>query len=152
MRYFIFLFMALLCAPVHAADVSGAQAVPVAGVEVSGVWMRPSLGNTGRGAVYMQLINRAETPDLLMGGQTPAAPRVEIHTAGMEDGIMRMRELTDGLLLPPGEAVLLQPRGYHVMLFDMPEKVAVGDSIDLTLIFANAPAVHVAVPVQTSAP
>jgi len=71
---------------------------------------------------------------------------------GGMDPQMRMQELTDGLPLPAGETVTLQPGGYHVMLLDIAEPLEVGDEIELTLDFEDADDVTITVEVAASAP
>ncbi len=61
----------------------------------------------------------------------------------MPDAMMGMRELEDGLELPAGEEVSLEPGGYHVMLLELKEPIAEGDTISVTLKFENAGEVEV---------
>lgn len=67
-------------------------------------------------------------------------------------GEMVMRELEGGLPLPAGEPVMLQPGGYHIMLIDLVEPLAVGDTFDVTLDFETAESVTLTVEVAESAP
>lgn len=71
---------------------------------------------------------------------------------GGMDMAMTMRELADGLPLPAGETVTLQPGGYHVMMLDLAEPLEVGDEIELTLDFATADDMTLTVEVAESAP
>ena len=75
----------------------------------------------------------------------------EADTGGM-DPQMRMQELVDGLPLPAGEMVTLEPGGYHVMLLDLADPLEVGDEIELTLDFESADDVTLTVEVAESAP
>ena len=68
------------------------------------------------------------------------------------DGTMRMQELEAGLPLPGGETVTLQPGGYHVMLLDLAEPLAVGEEIEVTLQFAGAGEMTITAPVAETAP
>ena len=72
-----------------------------------------------------------------MSVTTDIAASVEIHQMSMEGGTMQMRELTDGLSLPAGEAVALAPGGYHLMFID-PKPLREGDTFLATLTFENA--------------
>jgi copper(I)-binding protein len=75
----------------------------------------------------------------------------EMDMGGM-DPQMRMQELVDGLPLPAGETITLEPGGYHVMLLDIAEPLEVGDEIELTLDFENADDMTLTVEVAESAP
>jgi len=56
----------------------------------------------------------------------------------MADGVMRMRELADGLVVPAGERAVLEPGGYHVMFMDLAEPLVEGETVTATLRFAEA--------------
>jgi copper(I)-binding protein len=66
---------------------------------------------------------------------------------GME---MSMREI-DSLPLPAGQAVALEPGGYHIMLIDLTAPLEEGDSFELTLEFESGISVTVTVPIRSSA-
>jgi copper(I)-binding protein len=88
-------------------------------------------------AAYMTILNSGGASDRLTGGTTPAAATVEIHTVEMEGDVMRMRPLPDGLEIPAGGSVTLQPGGYHLMLLDLRHTLAPGATLELTLSFAS---------------
>ena len=85
-------------------------------LEVSDAWVRASAPGQEIGAAYMTLTSRSDMT--LSKVDSPAAGSVEIHMMSMEDGIMRMR-MVDTLPLKADEAVMLEPGGYHLMLFDL---------------------------------
>ena len=63
----------------------------------------------------------------------------------MDNGVMKMRELTDGLAIPAGGTVALKPGSYHVMLIGLKKPLAAGDLFPLTLNFEKAGNVSVTV-------
>jgi copper(I)-binding protein len=92
----------------------------------------------GTGAVFMLLLNEGQEADRLIGGQTDVAQVVEIHETAMEDDMMKMRMLTDGLEVPARGEVLLKPGGYHVMLIGMQRELKVGDTFTIELHFEES--------------
>ena len=74
----------------------------------------------------------------LVEARSPVAGLVEIHEMTMQDGVMRMRALKDGLALPAGQSVLLRPGGYHVMLIDLKQPLKQGDEVPVTLVLKGA--------------
>jgi copper(I)-binding protein len=54
------------------------------------------------------------------------------------DGIMRMRELGDGLAIAPGQTVELKPGSYHLMWLDLSRPPRQGNRLKGTLRFATA--------------
>jgi copper(I)-binding protein len=71
---------------------------------------------------------------------------------GAMDGAMTMRELEDGLALPAGETVNLEPGGYHVMLLDLPDPLETGETFDLTLEFESGESRVISIEVRDEAP
>ncbi|MDM0012156.1 copper chaperone PCu(A)C [Variovorax sp. J22P168] len=108
----------------------------VAAVDVRDAWVRQTVpGQSGTGA-FMKLT--APAGARLVGASTPAAGIAEVHEMKMEGDIMRMRELKDGLALPPRQTVELKPGGLHVMLMELKQPIAKGSTIPLTLRFEDA--------------
>ena len=74
--------------------------------------------------------------DRLLGGHSAVASDIQIHeTATDEDGTVKMGPV-DGLELPAGGTLVLEPGGLHMMLMDV-EPVEPGDEIDVTLVWEN---------------
>jgi periplasmic copper chaperone A len=57
--------------------------------------------------------------------------------------VMMMRELSDGLEVPPGQSVELKPGSYHIMLLDLKRQLKDGDTVKGTLQFEKAGRVEV---------
>jgi hypothetical protein len=108
-----------------------AQASVAANISVSGAWARATMPGQPVSGAYMQL--QSDTDARLLGVSSPAVPRVEIHEMKMDDGVMRMREVK-AIELPKGKTVSLQPGGFHIMLMNLPQPIAAGDIIPLTLV------------------
>lgn len=100
------------------------------------------------GAAFMAITNGGDAPDRLVAARTPAAERVELHTHVLTDGVAQMREVEGGIPLPPGETVLLERGGLHVMLMGLTGPLEDGADVDLTLVFETAGEVAVTVPVD----
>jgi copper(I)-binding protein len=75
--------------------------------------------------------------DRLVGGATPVAASVEIHTMHMDGAVMRMRR-QDGVDVPVDGALKLEPGGTHLMLMGLKAPLAAGRTFDLALDFAGA--------------
>ncbi|MGD9701773.1 MAG: copper chaperone PCu(A)C [Acidimicrobiia bacterium] len=162
------------------SDAAGTDASAAASVEVENAWSRTSPAMTTAGAVYLTLTSAdgdrlvaaavpttvaakteihetvvAESGDMTdttaMAAGDTAAPAMSDTTAmgGTEE--MTMRPI-DGLDLPAGTAVVLEPGGYHIMLLDLVAPLELGTEISLTLTFEQAGEQTVSVPVLAEAP
>lgn len=86
----------------------------------------------------MRITNKGATPDRLIGGSAPIAGRLEIHASALDHGVMRMRRLSDGIEILPGETVELEPGGKHLMLADLVAPVRKGEPFKATLLFEKS--------------
>jgi len=76
-------------------------------------------------------------PDRLLGASTDAAASAELHeTVHNADGTMGMRPL-QGLELPAGGELVLEPGGHHIMLVDVTALEA-GDTVEVVLVWEMA--------------
>ena len=98
------------------------------------------------GATYATITSPAQ--DRLVGTETPAAARAELHTMTMDGTVVRMRPVEGGIALPAGQPVALAPGGLHIMLMDLKAPLQAGQSFPLTLRFEHAPAQTVTVTVE----
>lgn len=110
-------------------------------VQVSEALCRPT--PVGRQTTGCYLTLTAGADDRLLGAASAVAGRVQIHESRIESNMMMMRELKGGLPLPAGQAVELKPGGNHIMLLAVAEPLRIGDTVPLTLTFAEAPPVEV---------
>ena len=139
----VFLLAAVIGGPVLAADVSAGA------LSLQQAWARASIGSAKAGAAYMTIVNRGDEVDRLLAVSTSAAKVSQLHTNLMKDGVMRMRQV-EVLEIAPGEPVVLQPGGLHIMLMGLKKSLVEGGSFSLLLTFEKAGRVEV--PVQIEAP
>lgn len=97
-------------------------------------------------ALYFVVRNRGEASDTLTAVETPGAASAALHRSLREDGMARM--LAAGPVPIPGHGdLVLEPGGLHAMLMGVDPPLAVGDSLPVTLRFARAGDLVLAVPV-----
>jgi copper(I)-binding protein len=121
-------------------------------LEIGHPWSRATLPAAKVGGGYLTITNEGASPDRLVGGSSPVAGRVEIHSMEIKDGIMNMRPMSDGLEVPAHGTLELAPGGYHLMLMDLKEPFKEGQRISLTLEFENAGTVDVELAVEAARP
>jgi copper(I)-binding protein len=99
-------------------------------------------------AAYMTISNTGDEDRTIVSASSDLAGVVELHNTLMEDGVMRMFEMEDGVLLPAGETVELRPRGLHVMLMQLARDLVPGDALILALELDNGEVITLGVPVR----
>jgi copper(I)-binding protein len=102
------------------------------------------------GGVFLSVENKGTQVDRLMRVSTPAAGTAELHQMVLDAGVMRMRAVA-GVDVKPGDRLVLQPGGYHVMLADLKRPLQAGDHFPLTLGFEKAGSIEVNVEVESMA-
>ena len=70
----------------------------------------------------------------------------------MENDVMRMSELAEGLPLPAEQAVTLAPGGEHLMLVGLTAPLVAGQTVALSLGFEKSPAMTVQAEVRQPEP
>jgi len=111
-------------------------------------WTRATPKGAQVAGGYLKITNTGATPDRLTGGSTEAAKRFEIHEMSMDGGVMRMREVKEGVAVAPGATVELRPGGYHIMMMNLARPLAKGERVKATLTFERAGKVDVEFDVQ----
>jgi copper(I)-binding protein len=86
-------------------------------------------------------------PDRLMSVETPVAGKAEMHTNVIENDTMMMRAV-DSFPLPPTGMMTLSPQGPHIMMMELRQPLAAGDTFPMTLVFEKAGRIDVEIPVR----
>ena len=93
----------IVAPPARAADYD------IGSIHITQPWARATPKGASSGAAYMTITNNGNTPDRLSCVSSDASAQCQIHTMTMEDGVMKMRPVEDGLEIKPGETVMLKP-------------------------------------------
>ncbi|MGJ4893282.1 copper chaperone PCu(A)C [Bradyrhizobium sp. HKCCYLS3077] len=125
-----------------AADIKAGDLV------ISQPWSRATPGGAKTGAGYLTIANKGTAPDRLVAVSGEVAGRIEVHEMAVNNGVMTMRPLENGLTIEPGKTVALAPGGYHLMLMDLKSPLKQGDKLPVTLEFEKAGKVAVTIEVQ----
>lgn len=104
----------------------------------------PAATAMGDGSASESTEMGAMAGDTAMNGDTAMAGDTAM------DGMMTMQPI-DRLPVPAGDSAVLEPGGYHIMLLDLVEPLAEGESIEITLEFEVAGEVVVSAEVRDDA-
>jgi len=110
----------LLVTLIAAGLVSTASA---AGVHVEDGWARSTVEGMKMGGAFMKIHNDEAKQDFLVGGSSPVAERIEVHT---------------------------HVNGYHVMFMGLKKPLKEGEKVPVTLKFKNAKPQTVQLEVKTA--
>ncbi len=119
---FLGLLLALITAPA------------LAQVTVTDAWVRGTVPGQKATGAFMSITSATDAT--LVSVSSPAAKVVEIHEMAMDGGVMKMRAV-GRVALPAGKPVQLKPGSYHVMLMDITQPLAAGQTVPVTLTFVG---------------
>lgn len=111
-------------------------------------WSRETAVGQAVGGGFLTVANSGTRDDRLLSGTTPVAAEVQLHTMKMDGGVMRMRQVTDGIAVPAKGSVELKPGGYHIMFMGLRRQLRQGERFPVTLRFRRAGSVTVQFAVQ----
>ena len=115
-------FASAFLAAAGLAACSSADNPPAPGtVQVADAWCRPTPNGAKAGGCYLTLT--AGSDDRLLSVSTALAQSAEVHEMKMDNGVMSMGHLADGLPLPAGTPVELKPGGNHIMLMGLTQQI-----------------------------
>lgn len=105
---------------------------------VTAPYSRATLPNAPVAGGFLTITNDGSADDRLVAASSDMAGRMEIHEMVMNGDIMTMGPLDDGLPIPAGATVSLEPGGYHLMLMQLAGPLVEGDTVEVTLTFETA--------------
>ncbi len=98
---------------------------------VKDAWVRATVAEQKASGAFMSITS--EHGGKLVSAASPVAGVVEVHEMAMSGNVMKMHAIPE-LALPAGQAVKLEPGGYHVMLMDLKQQLKEGEVVPLTLV------------------
>lgn len=141
-----FVIAATLAACGESADRTAATppaacaAAPAGGVVISEAWVRAAPAGRPTSAIYLTLCNAGEAADRLVGVSTDAAQAAELHVTRRDNSAIVGMESLASVELAPQTPVEFAPGGGHIMLIGLKRAIDAGDTIAVTLEFANSAA------------
>ena len=117
----------------------------------SNAWIRLAPPGSMMLAGYVELENKGEQPLRITGGQSGLFGSVEIHRTEEVDGVSRMRAVPV-LELAPGQRVVLEPGGMHLMLMQPHRELSEGSTVAIDLLDEGGASLPVAFTVRREAP
>ena len=112
------------------------------GITVEDAWIRGVPPSAATTAAFMTIHNSGSDDAVLKSADCDIAETVQIHTMEQVGEMMKMQEVSE-LLIPAKGQASLAPKGYHIMLIGLIRPIKEGETIPLSLNFADREAVAV---------
>ena len=107
------------------------------GIRAEGAWARAMPPTADAGGGFVTLYNDTDAPVRLINAHNDRVDHMEIHTMTMEDGVMKMRRLPDGIEIPAQGKVELKPGGEHLMFIKPNPVMTAGETLKVELEFST---------------
>lgn len=107
-------------------------------LEIGHPWTRATPNGAEVAGGFLKITNNGTEDDRLVSVTIEGIARVEIHEMKTENGVMSMRPLKDGLLIPAGATVELKPGSFHVMIFGLTQPFVEGMMVKGKITFEKA--------------
>lgn len=119
-------------------------------IHAEGGWLRAAPDGRALGVAYFDLFN--DGPEtIIIGVESEAHASAAIHETILRNDINHM-QARDRLSLPGGDTLRFAPGGLHIMLDGARRDLRVGDTVQLTLLFADGRKVPVSTRVSRERP
>lgn len=102
-------------------------------LEIDNARVRSLIPGQDKTVAYLDVHNGTHAPVSLVGATSDQVRAIEFHTTRMDDGVMRMRRLSE-VTIEAGATVQFQPGGRHLMLFGVR---SLGPRLQIELRFAD---------------
>jgi len=112
-------------------------------LQITGAFSRATLPGAPTAGGYMTITNMGAEEDRLVSASSDVAGMVEMHEMRMQDDVMHMSPVEEGVVIPAGESVSLSPGGLHLMFMQLAEPFKEGTMVPVMLTFDKAGSVEV---------
>jgi uncharacterized protein YcnI/copper(I)-binding protein len=134
----------------HGAAPAPAE-ITIGDLTLTAPFTRATLPNAPVAGGFLTITNTGVEDDRLVSVSVDFAKEGQIHEMAMEGDVMKMRQLADGLVIPAGETVTLEPGGYHLMFMGLTRALTEGETVPVTLTFEKAGEITIDLPVAGAA-
>ena len=90
---------------------------------IQNVWIKDNPFNHPMTTGYLTIHNKSNSDTKLIAVSSSIAERIEIHQMSMNNDIMKMRPLKNGLIIPANAITYLKPGDFHLMFFGLKKQM-----------------------------
>ncbi|WP_371186805.1 copper chaperone PCu(A)C [Thalassotalea maritima] len=114
---------------------------------ISDHYVKETIPGTKISAAYMHIHNHSEQQRKLVNVTSDISERIELHQHIMDGDMMKMQQV-NSIAIEANDYTVLQPHGYHIMIFALQQRLHAGQEIELSLYFDDQTTATIKVPVK----
>lgn len=119
-------------------------------LRISNAWINEAPPGMNMMGGYLSISNRTSHTAVLTGATSPCFEKIEFHVTEIKDGVSAMRR-QESISIPAGSDFSFAPGHYHLMLINKTRMLAAGDTVPLTLHFAEGDPLQVVAEIRRGA-
>ncbi|WP_371374006.1 copper chaperone PCu(A)C [Thalassotalea aquiviva] len=116
-------------------------------IEITNSYIRETIPGTQVSSAYMTITNASADDIKLLSITSNISKRIELHQHLMRDSMMQMQQV-DSIIIKAKDKTVLQPHGYHVMIFELKSPLIANQHVAMTLHFSNGQTLDITLPVK----
>jgi periplasmic copper chaperone A len=128
-------------------SLSFAQSINVNGLQISDFWIKPPIGNHKMTSGYLTIENTNNIDERLVSLTSKISKKTQLHDMVVQNDIMIMKNLLDGVVIKANSKVSFRPGSYHIMFMKLTKPLKVMNKYQVTLRFKNSGYVIIKMPV-----
>ena len=117
---------------------------------IDNAWIKGTPPNHKTTAGYLTIENLGDTDERLLSVSSSFAAKGEIHQILKDGDIMKMRPVSNGLVIPAGKILYLKPGSFHVMFMKLNTQMIPMQEHEITLTFQSLGSVVVPATVKST--
>jgi copper(I)-binding protein len=146
-------FLATLVTLALSASAAFAHEFTLGTLEIHHPASKATLPGQPVGGGFLIVTNKGTEADRLVSITAPdVSDDVQIHEMAIENDVMKMRQLPDGIEIPAGATVELKSGGQHVMFMRIKHPFKEGETFKATLNFEKAGKIDVDFKIEAAKP
>ncbi len=127
---------------------SFANSISFNGLLISDFWIKSTIGNHKMTSGYLKIENKSNTDERLVSLTSKISKKIQLHDMGVQNDIMKMKNLKNGVVIKANSIVNFNPGGYHIMFMNLQNPLIVMKKYQVILKFENYGSVILKMPVR----
>ena len=140
----IFIFITL-------ASKGFAETLSQNGFNFSNFWIKEVVANNKSTSGYFTIENTNDQDERLIFMSSNFSEKTELHNMIVENDIMKMKHLSEGVIIKAKSKLILKPGGYHLMFIKLNEDLQLKKKYDVYFRFKSGKTIVLSMPVQNKA-
>lgn len=143
---------AALLAVTFSATLALAHGYKLGNLEIKHPWAKATVPGQPVAGGFLKLTNNGTEADRLVKITSDVSGNIQLHDMKVEDGVMKMNEVSGGIEIAPGATVELKPGGMHVMFMGIKAPFKEGETVKAVLTFEKAGNIDVEFKIDAAKP